>query len=175
MEWIDVLIVVVVVVSALISLFRGFLKEFVSLLTWVVAIWLAIRYSERLAGLLPASLDQAKFSLGETGLAISNLRVGLAFVLVVIAVLILGAVLNYLIGILVTRGSLSLVDRGLGVMFGVMRGAVIVVILVLAAGLTRLPQTPGWHDARLLPPFQQGAVWVMRHLPGRYAGYFSYE
>jgi membrane protein required for colicin V production len=174
MAWIDVLIVVVVALSALISLFRGFLKEFISLLTWVVAIWLAIRYSDRLAGLLPASLDQAQLSLGDTGLAISNLRVGLAFVLVVIAVLVLGAVLKHLIAMAVTRGSLSLVDRGLGVIFGVMRGAAIVVILVLAAGLTRLPQTPWWHDARLLPPFQKGALWVIRHLPSGYADYFSY-
>ncbi len=175
MAWIDVLIVAVVVLSALISLFRGFLKEFISLLTWVVAIWLAIGYSDRVAALLPASLDQARLSLGETGVSVSNLRVGLAFVLIVIVVLVLGAVLNHLIAALVTRGSLSLVDRALGMIFGVMRGAAIVVILVLAAGLTRLPHTPWWHDARLLPPFQQGALWVIHRLPGGYAGYFSFD
>lgn len=175
MTWIDVLIVVVLVLSALLSLFRGFLKEFISLLSWVAAIWLAIDHSDRLAALLPASLDQARLSLGETGLAVSNLRVGLAFVLIVITVLVLGAVLNHLIAMFVTRGGLSLVDRSLGMIFGVMRGAAIVVILVLAAGLTGLPRTPWWHDARLLPPFQQGALWVIRQLPGGYAGYFSYD
>lgn len=175
MSWIDIVIVAVILVSALISMFRGFTKEFVSLVTWVVAVWLAAAYSERVAAWLPASLERADVSLGGPSVSISNLRVGLAFVLLVVSTLIAGSILNRLVGYWVGRRMLSLTDRTMGLLFGVLRGGVIVVVLVLLAGVTRLPQTPWWREARLLPPFEDGAMRVIRYLPHDYANYFSFR
>ena len=174
-SWIDVVVISIIALSALISLFRGFTKEFISLAAWAVGIWLAVSYSEHVAVWLPASLDHTSFSLGEMQFSLTNLRVGIAFALLLVLTLAIGSIVNHLIGYLIIHRSLSLTDRTMGLLFGFARGYLIVVILVMIAGLTRLPQTAWWHDARLLQPFQQTALWVIGYLPGKYEGYFSFD
>lgn len=170
----DLVIVVLIAGSALLSLFRGFVSEFVSLASWLVAVWVATRYAGVVAPWLPEAMDDVQFGLGGTELQVANLRTGVAFALLLVATLIVGAVVNRVLTRFVLGGSLSLMDRLLGLGFGVLRGVVIVVILVLAAGLTRFPQTPWWADSRLVGTFEPLAVWVVGKLPERYESYFSW-
>lgn len=173
MSWIDVLIVGVIAGSALISLYRGFIYEFVALATWVLAIWLAVTYGGHAASWLPESMDRLTLNIGESEVRLVNLRVGVAFVGVMVTVLILGAVANHLLDRYMLRRSLGLMDRVLGLGFGVLRGAAVVVILVVAAALTRFPETPWWTESRLIQPFESVAVWIIDRLPRRYGTYFS--
>lgn len=171
---IDLLIVGLIAVSAVLSLYRGFLSEFVSLAAWVVAIWVATAYSVKVAPWLPAAIDEIQFSLGGTAVQLANLRTGVAFVLLLVAVLIMGAIVNHLLSRFVLGGSLSLMDRALGLGFGVLRGGIIVVILILAAGLTRFPETPWWSESDLVGTFEPFAVWVVDQLPDGCGEYFSF-
>lgn len=175
MSWIDICVVLIVAVSALIGLYRGLTKELISLATLIVAFWLALRYSKELAAWLPLSLDRASFTIVDMNFDFSNLRIGIAFLMLLVFTLFAGALLNFVIGHLIARRSLHVADRLVGLVFGVVRGAAIVIALVMAAGLTRFPETPWWRDARLLQPFEQAAVWVVKVLPAKYAKHFSFE
>lgn len=174
MTWLDLFILAVVAVSALVGVLRGLVKESVSLGAWVLAIWVAMRFSSAFAGLLPQRLARLSFSVGELQFQVDNLRVGIAMLVLFILTLIVGAVVNFLLGHLVKMADFTVTDRALGGVFGLLRGAVLVVGLVLLAGLTTVPGTQGWREAVLVPPFQQMASWVIGILPDHIAGYFSY-
>lgn len=174
MTWLDLLIIVVVVISALVGVLRGLVKESVSLATWVLAFWIALRFAAPLSGLLPDSLSQLQFALGELEFRIDNLRVGIAMVLLFVLTLIIGAVVNFLLSYLVKMVKLTGVDRVLGGFFGVARGGVLVLGIVLLAGLTTVPSYDLWENSLLVTPFEGAADWVLGILPAHVAQYFSY-
>ncbi len=144
------------------------------MITWVAAIWLAISFSDQVAQWLPQSWESASFNLGDTDFDISNMRKGVAFIILLAGALITGAIINVLMSRVTRNSILSGADRTLGVLFGLARGAVVVTILVLVAGLTTVPQTVEWKQARLLDPFYRAAIWTLNVMPERYSRYFSY-
>lgn len=160
--WIDVVIISLVVLSAILSLFRGFVKEALALITWLVALWVAMAFYEELA----AWLSQ--------WIAVPSAQKVTAFALLFICVLLLGAMVNYLAGKLVDKTGLTGTDKMLGVVFGIARGAVIVAILVLLAGLTPVPQDPWWQDSQFLGYFEQLAMWMRDFLPSEIANNITY-
>jgi membrane protein required for colicin V production len=97
---------------------------------------------------------------------------GIAFGLLLIATLLVGGILNYLIGRLIDETGLSGTDRMLGMVFGVARGVLVVAILVLLARATPLPQDPWWKESALLGQFDRMADWLVDFLPAEQAGWF---
>ena len=91
-----------------------------------------------------------------------------------IATLTVGGLVNYLIVQLVERTGMSGTDRLIGVFFGLARGALLVAILVLLAGLTPFPDEPWWQSSRLIPHFQQLALWLQSLLPNDLADKFNH-
>ena len=81
---------------------------------------------------------------------------------------------NYLAGKLVDKTGLTGTDKMLGVVFGIARGAVIVAILVLLAGLTPVPQDPWWQDSMFLGYFEELAMWMRDFLPSGIANNITY-
>ncbi len=162
MAWIDIVIIALIALSAVLSLFRGFVKEALALASWLVALWVAMIFYENVAGMLARWISDP------------SLQKIIAFSALFIAVLLLGAVVNYLAGKLVTKTGLAGTDRMLGVVFGMARGAVIVAILVLLAGLTPMPHDPWWHESHLLKYFQDFALWMRNYLPKEIADNISY-
>ena len=160
--WIDVVIISLIALSAILSLFRGFVKEALALVTWLVALWVAMAFYEDLAAILSQwiSLPSAQ-------------RIT-AFAVLFICVLLLGAIVNFLASKLVNKTGLTGTDKLLGIVFGVARGGVIVAILVLLAGLTPLPQDPWWQDSQLLGYFQELAMWMRSYLPNEIADNITY-
>ena len=160
--WIDVVIIALIALSAILSLFRGFVKEAVALVTWLVALWVAMAFYEDLAAILSQwiSLPSAQ-------------RIT-AFAVLFICVLLLGAIVNFLASKLVNKTGLTGTDKLLGIVFGVARGGVIVAILVLLAGLTPLPQDPWWQDSQMLGYFQELAMWMRSYLPNEIADTITY-
>ncbi|MEX0584163.1 MAG: CvpA family protein, partial [Natronospirillum sp.] len=111
--------------------------ELLSLLSWVGAMTVASLFSERLAGLM-------------TGLiATESWRLAAAFIILFILTLIVGAMVNHLIGELVRMTGLSGLDRTLGVVFGFLRGGLIVVALLAVARLFALDGM--WQGSVLVP------------------------
>ncbi len=172
-SWIDIGIAFILLVSIVVAIFRGFVKEAVSLASWIVAIWLAINYSNQVALFLPSSIDDATLSLPQSELEVSKLRFGIAFVLIVIGTLIAGALLNYILSHLTKNHALRGIDRLLGGFFGIFRGAAIVVLLILAASYTNFPLTDTWESSQILPPFEMMAEKVIEWMPPEFSKYFS--
>ena len=160
--WIDVVIISLIALSAILSLFRGFVKEALALITWLVALWVAMAFYEEFAVWL------------SQWITVPSAQKATAFGVLFVCVLLLGAMVNYLAGKLVDKTGLTGTDKMLGVVFGVARGAVIVAILVLLAGLTPLPQDPWWQDSQFLGYFEDLAVWMRDFLPSEIADNISY-
>jgi membrane protein required for colicin V production len=152
MVWIDYFIIAVIALSVLFSLVRGFVKEAISLGTWIAAFWVALTFTDTLARWFTA-IDS------------STVRIILAFALLFIAILVIGAVINHVVGALVDKTGLSGTDRLIGAVFGFGRGLVVVAALVLVAGWTKLPSTPTWSQSRFLPYVNPVAVWLDGMLP----------
>jgi membrane protein required for colicin V production len=91
-----------------------------------------------------------------------------------VAVLLLGGILNRFMGMLVNSTGLTGTDRLIGVFFGAARGGVVVATLILLAGLTAFPRDPWWHDSQLIPYFQDLALWLKGFLPPDIAKNFQY-
>jgi len=97
-----------------------------------------------------------------------------AFALLFVCVLLVGAAVNYIASKLVSKTGLSTTDKLLGLVFGVARGAVIVALLVLLAGLTPIPQDAWWQESHLLEYFEQFALWMRNYLPDEIASNINY-
>jgi len=153
MNWLDLVIIGIIAISAVISLFRGFTKEAISLGTWILAFWLALAFSTRLATMLPDSISSP------------TARIAVAFAGLFVLTVILGGIVNFLISSLVEKTGLTGTDRSLGVIFGIVRGALLVVVLTLLAGLTTLPKERAWEDSLMMGKFEQGAIWLKGYVP----------
>lgn len=153
MNWLDVLIVVLIVLSAGISLMRGFVKEAFSLAAWLVAFWVAMTFAPRLDTMMVDRIDSP------------SVRFIASFSVLFLLTLIAGALVNYLASTLVKKTGLSGTDRMLGIVFGMARGIAIVAVIVLGAGLTSLPQEDSWRTSMLIPQFQEWAIWLRSYLP----------
>lgn len=149
MTWIDYLILGIIVISALVSLLRGFLRETVSLLAWIIGFWLALRFAHALGGLFGFVHNP-------------SVRVVIGFILIFVVVLMAGATTNFFVGKLVKRSGAGMADRVLGMLFGFARGVVIVVVLALVAGFTLLPRSPTWRNS-LLAPYAETLALDLRH------------
>jgi membrane protein required for colicin V production len=80
-----------------------------------------------------------------------------------------------LLGESIKTTKLTFTERLGGMIIGVFRGMVIVVVLVMLAGLTALPNDLWWKESKLLPPFQIGAIWLRDHIPSGLAEYVHYR
>lgn len=149
MNWADWTIVAILVLSGLISIKRGFVKEALSLATWILAVIIAFLFSERLAVLLADSI------------ATPSVRELVAFAILFIATLLVGAMVNYLIGELVRITGLSGTDRVLGMIFGLARGFIIVMaLLIFLPSLIPVNKDGWWHESRLVPHFLSFEHWA---------------
>jgi len=159
---VDYAILGILLISSFISLVRGFVKEALSLVGWIVAFWVSLSFAVPLSNLFETSSDDP------------TLRLIIAFVALFVLSLIVSSVINFFASRLVQRTGLTGTDRFLGVIFGFLRGAVLVSVLVLLAGLTTLPKEDWWDDSFLLFRFQAIAMWIRELLPGDVAASFKF-
>lgn len=152
--WIDWAIIAIIAVSALISLARGFVKEALSLLTWVVAGLVAWLFGGALAGHLSPFIETP------------SIRVIVACSILFIMTLLLGGLINYLIGQLVRVTGLSGTDRFLGMIFGAARGALLIVVAVGLLSLAPVEGDVWWRQSELIPHFLLVADWSKNMILG---------
>lgn len=153
----DFIVVGIIGLSTLFAFARGFVRVVISLAAWVVALVAAFQYADILAAMLPlmAGSPRARYIV--------------AFVLIVVAVLLIGALLGWLLSRLVRAVGLGFVDRALGAVLGLARGVLIVVVGVLIAGLTTLPRQEWWRHAMFAPPLVDAALSLRPWLPQAWA------
>jgi membrane protein required for colicin V production len=147
----DYLIVLLCVLSTGIGIWRGFVKEALSLLTLLAAIWLAWRF----AGVIAPKL--ANWAVD------TEVRVWVARVIVFVLAIAIGAVASWIARQLIRRTGLSGVDRLLGGAFGLARGVLIVGLMVIVLDFFELDQNGSWQTSRLRPYAEQVAAAVKRY------------
>lgn len=153
MIWVDYVIIAVIALSAVIGLARGLIREVLSLVIWVAAGGVAWVFHRTLADQLTPWLSTP------------SVRVGVAFVILVFVVLILGAIFGQLLTTLIDRTGLTGTDRLLGILFGAARGAVLVALMVYLAALTPMLEDPWWNESHLIGHFQTLADRLLDLIP----------
>ena len=158
----DYLVLFVLIASVVISTLRGLVKEILSLLGWIVAFVVANAYGAQLAPLLPNAIPGA------------STRLIVAFIALFLGVRILMGLLSLALAAVIQATGLSLADRGLGGLFGLARGIVIVLAAVILCGMTAIPQQAFWRQALLSPLAESGARTVKPFLPAAMAQHVNY-
>lgn len=161
--WPDYIIIVLIAISMVISLIRGFVREAMALAGWVLAVWVSLLYMHSMAIFIDPYLNLPPSILAMV-----------AFAILFIITLILSALVANMIAGLIDRTGLSGTDRAIGMLFGIARGILIVGVLVLLAGFTLVPQDPWWKESVLISHFQQLAEMMKEFLPPNIAAKIHY-
>ncbi len=148
MNWADWTILSIIGISSLFSLKRGFVREALSLVTWVSAFVIARLFYQSLSVLL------------EPFIQTPSVRLAAAFAILFIAALVVGVLVNKLIGALVEATGLSATDRILGIGFGAARGGLIIVVIVALIGMTPAIHDRWFQESQLIPHFVLMEAWT---------------
>ena len=145
----DYIILGVLLVSMLQGMYRGFVRESIGLLAWLGGLWLAWRYAPLVEPLLGGAVGEPP------------VRTWTARALIVAATVLLGWLVAGILGYLLRHSGLSIaVDRLLGLVFGLLRGAVVIAALVLLAQFVHLQDVKWWKKSVLLPYASECAAWI---------------
>jgi len=136
---VDLVFLTVVVLSVLVGVWRGLIREILSLVGWVVAYFAAQRWGVTVGAWVPVGAPESKL----------NALAGM--VLVFIATWVLWALLTWAVRAVIAASGLGGADRLLGAFFGFLRGGLILVALSTAVGMTPLAQSAVWQSSRSVP------------------------
>ncbi|WP_084273709.1 CvpA family protein [Legionella fairfieldensis] len=153
LHWVDIVIIVVIALSVLTGLVRGFVKELIALCVWILAIWAAFKYSQNLDPWLQ------RFIVDKTA------RTATAFILMMLAILIVGGIANALLSFILKRSGLSSMDRIFGMGFGFIRGIFLVALVMVVIKMTSLPHKEYSHESKLYAKFDPVVNWLYDLLP----------
>lgn len=159
----DLAVLAIVALSTLLAFLRGVVRELIAAVSWIAALVLAFAFDGPVAAILPG-LEASPAA-----------RHVLAFALIVIGVLVAGALAAALLSKMIRAVGLGFLDRFLGALFGLARGAAIVVLFVLIAGVTTLPRYEWWQNASLGPALVTAALALRPWLPAAWAGRLDYS
>jgi len=153
MNWVDLAILGTGLLSAAVGFYRGFIRETLSLIAWVLAFWAAFSYAEALSGHF-------------TGYVASpQLRIVAAFAALFLVTLLVLSFISYLLHRLFRVSGIVGTDRALGGLFGIVRAVVLVAVLLLLARLTSYPQEAWWQQSLLIRQINPVVVFFYELLP----------
>lgn len=138
----DYIIVGVIGVSIIISVMRGFVREAMSLVTWIIAFLLSLKFHTSLANWLFISIKS------------TSLRTALAFISIFVFILLCGFLFNLLVRGFISNTGLDGMDRFLGFVFGAMRGVILIGVFVLLSSTGASAHSDWWQKSILIPHFQ---------------------
>ena len=157
----DLIVVAAIIVAAAVGTLRGGVREFLSLLCWVLAFGATWLFTDPVS-LSLGSGDDPLFA-----------RVAVAL-LVFSGTLALATIGAWLLRRFYFRAPLGVTGRILGAALGALRGLAVVLVLVVLAGLTALPQQTWWRESLLAAPYEGTATRIIRLLPPEVARQIRY-
>jgi membrane protein required for colicin V production len=163
LPWIDYCLLAIIALSSVAGLLRGLVREVLSLVAWIVAAWVGLRYAAATSSLFASTIE------------VPSLRMAAAFALLFLTTLLVVSLAGWLISKLLESTGLSGMDQLAGLVFGGVRGILIVSIMVFLGSMTPLVEDAWWKQSRLLPTFHSLAVWLKGQLPDRYDDIFRFS
>jgi len=158
----DYIVLAVLGISALLGLMRGLIRELLSLVAYIVATLAAIWWGPLgMQWLLPYIENDL-------------LRTLAAYGAIFLIVILLAGLLTLTLTTLIQKTGLGPADHGLGAVFGLLRGVLMVLTLVVLAGYTDLPQQDWWRQARLSGTSVQAVTTLKQRLPDSLAQWLPY-
>lgn len=154
MTVVDIIILVVIFMSAFFGLLRGFVKEAISLATWIIGVWIAATFASQMAEVLPIGVESAA------------VKQAIGFAVLFLLTLMVGAFVNFMVAHLVKKTGLKGADKAIGVGFGLLRGAIIILVFVFVGGMTPLPDLEWWQSSYFLGQFEGVAIMLQDYMPG---------
>ena len=152
MDGADHLFAIILLVSGAVGFFRGFIREAIALLSWLIGLWLAWHF----AWIVDPWLGGAIPDLGA--------REWMGRAVVLLLVLLFGALVGSVVSHFARRAiGLAAMDRTLGAAFGLVRGAIVIGLLVLAGRAVNLDREPWWEQTRSMPAAEAIANWLERY------------
>lgn len=151
-NWADIIILTIVIISLVVSIIRGMVKEAITLITWCLGGWLAYEYG--------AFVGQS-FTFIQTELIRSIAGGGVVF----FAALITGGIASMIISKLVKFSGAGFLDRIAGALFGALRGTVIVIVAVTFLMSTPYVEQSWWTSSQLIPKFQTISIKIDKQIP----------
>jgi membrane protein required for colicin V production len=151
MTALDWFIAGIVLLSSLIGYIRGFLRETIALVAWVLGLWLAWQYAPQVQPYLGGLL------------ADSAMQVWVARIIILFAVLLAGALIGFILAYFVRHSPFGVLDRTFGVVFGLARALVVIGLVIMGGQLLEMQSEPWWRESALMPAAQFLAEWI-RHL-----------
>lgn len=161
MNPIDAAVLVIVAISIGVGWMRGFVYELLSMFGWPIAFYMSKTYANNVAAQLPTSLDL--------------LLMPITYAIIFIVTLIVWGLVILGFFKLVKAVGLGRVDKGLGVAFGVIRSAIVLLALSLLCGLSNLPEQPVWTTAFVTPYAEEFALQNKNYLPVNVAQRIHYR
>ena len=161
MNWLDFVFIGILSLSVIISLFRGLVREVLSLLIWAGSFWIAYNFVDVGAAALTTYVD------------LPSARHLISFVGLFLAALIIGGMINFVVSKLIKKTGLSGTDRFFGMFFGALRGLVAIVVITFFVNATPLSEDPWWQDTQLAPHFVKVSEWARTNMPEEFSNYFS--
>lgn len=135
----DIIFLVIIALSSIMGVFRGLIREALSLVTWVGAIVVGSLLYDPMASLLTGVIDN------------TSLRNLSAFAILFVLTILVGTIIGNLLQKLIQAAGLGGVDRILGCIFGVLRGLIIISLVLLLT--LSFDFTASWYDGSFLVPY----------------------
>jgi membrane protein required for colicin V production len=163
---VDYFVLFIFAISILAGYLRGFLKEVISVVTLIAATVVSTMFAGKLAAAFSGTAnDTAQNAMGSSGLAgsgtaISMVSIGISYVALFLATMLVGYIVSTLITGLAAGAGASLSNRFLGAIFGAVRGYIIVIILMFIAELTPMGEQPAWAQSEFVKSFQPMVSWI---------------
>jgi membrane protein required for colicin V production len=148
MPIIDILIAVAVLVSIIVGVFRGFVKEAISVAALLIAIWAALYFGPEVG------------DISDNWFKSEELQMWFGRVLVFLVILALGGLLGWGISKLVHLSVLSGMDRLLGAVFGLARGIVLVAVAIIGGEFAGFDNDAWWLESSFIPQIEVVADWI---------------
>ncbi len=134
----DLLLIVIMLVSMAMGVMRGFFRELLSIVGWLLAIWIAWEYAYTLEPYLGNELSVST-------------KIWAGRVILFLGVLIASLLIANLVSMIIQRTVLSVPDRSLGMLFGFVRGVILIGLVIMGAEILQMPDQPWWDDSKLVP------------------------
>jgi membrane protein required for colicin V production len=149
-NWLDYAFVSIFFLFILLSLWRGFVKEIISILAWVTGFVLAFSYAKPLAALFTNS-SAAQSTVTSTQ---GSFAVGLSFIVLLVGTLIIGSIINYFMSFIVQASGLSIFNRLLGGIFGALKAFILGLVVIFFVQMTAYAEDPIWQNSEVVKAYQ---------------------